>query len=277
MTMNFSPVRFNLIGGPTVLLEYEGLRLLTDPTFDACGCVYERGGVTLRKTADPVCAVADLMPLDAVLLSHDQHADNLDDAGRALLQRVPLVLTTPVGAGRLGGAARGLAPWQSTTLTTPDGRTVRVTGTPCRHGPAGIEPLAGDVTGFMLESVTGTAPTVYVTGDTVYYEGVGEVARRFSPEVIVAFAGAARPRGPFDVTMSVNDLLDTAHAFPRALILPVHSEGWAHFTLSTDEVSAVFDKFSLAERIATLRRGRAFVFPRIAATATEVEAVHLEV
>ncbi len=73
--------------------------------------------------------------------------------------------------------------------------------------------------------------TLYVTGDTVFYEGVAEVARRFSPRHIIAFAGAARPRGPFDLTMSANDVLDTAHAFPQATIIPVHSEGWEHFTL----------------------------------------------
>ena len=264
-----------LIGGPTVLIHYLGLRLLTDPTFDRCGCVYERNGVTLRKTADPALAAAELEPLDAVLLSHDQHADNLDDSGRALLGRVPRVLTTASGAARLGGTARGLRPWESTTLTAPGGEQVRVTGTPCRHGPAGIEPISGDVTGFMLESVSGIAPTVYVTGDTVYYEGVAEVARRFSPEVIVAFAGAARPRGPFDVTMSANDLLDTAHAFPQALIVPVHSEGWAHFTLPAEDAAAIFSKFGLASRLATLRPGRPFTLPRAGAMVAPTATVEL--
>ncbi len=266
-----SPVRFTLIGGPTVLIEYLGLRLLTDPTFDRCGCVYERNGVTLRKTADPVLAAADLWPLDAVLLSHDQHADNLDDSGRTLLARVPRVFTTVAGAGRLGGTARGLRPWESVTVTAPDGEEVRITATPCRHGPAGIEPMSGEVTGFMLESVSGSAPTVYVTGDTVYYEGVADVARRFAPEVIVAFAGAARPRGPFDMTMSVNDLLDTAHAFPQALIVPVHSDGWAHFTLPAEDAAAVFSRFGLAARLATVRPGRPFTFPRSAANGERSE------
>jgi L-ascorbate metabolism protein UlaG (beta-lactamase superfamily) len=251
--------RFTLIGGPTVLLEYAGRRFLTDPTFDACGCVYERGGVTLRKTAQPVCAAADLGRIDAVLLSHDQHADNLDDAGRALLDRVPLVLTTPSGAARLGGAAQGLDRWASFELRAPAAPTVRVTGTPARHGPAGIEPISGEVTGFVVEAAG--LPTVYVTGDTVYYEGVAEVARRFSPDVILAFAGAARVRGPFDLTMSANDLLDTAHAFPRARILPVHAEGWAHFTLPVEDVAAVFAKFGLGSRLTTLRPGRAFALP----------------
>jgi hypothetical protein len=36
---------------------------------------------------------------------------------------------------------------------------------------------------------------VYLTGDTVFYEGVVEVARRFRPQLVVIFAGAARTRG----------------------------------------------------------------------------------
>lgn len=255
-----SILTFTLIGGPTVLLDYHGLRLITDPTFDACGCAYTRNHVTLRKTSSPACTPAELGRIDAVLLSHDQHADNLDDAGRALLGRVPLTLTTPVGAGRLGGTARGIAPWESVTLTAPDGAAVRITATPARHGPAGIERLAGDVTGFMIEAED--TPAVYVTGDTVYYEGVAEIARRFSPEVILAFAGAARPRGPMDLTMSANDLLDTAQAFPRALILPVHSEGWEHFTLPAEAARQVFENLGQGPRMELLTRGRPFTYPK---------------
>jgi len=41
-----------LIGGPTLLIEIGGFRLLTDPTFDAPGD-YQSGPVTLRKTQGP--------------------------------------------------------------------------------------------------------------------------------------------------------------------------------------------------------------------------------
>jgi L-ascorbate metabolism protein UlaG (beta-lactamase superfamily) len=256
-----SVLTFTLIGGPTVLVEYHGLRFVTDPTFDASGSVYPRGHVTLRKTSSPACPPDDLGRIDAVLLSHDQHADNLDEAGRALLARVPLTLTTPAAASRLGGTVRGLAPWESVTLTSPDATRVRITATPARHGPAGIERLAGDVTGFIVEAEN--TPTVYVTGDTVYYEGVAEVAQRFAPEVILAFAGAARPRGPMDLTMSANDLLDTAQAFPHALILPVHSEGWEHFTLPAETARQMFENLGQGSRIELLTKGRPLTYPKL--------------
>src|SRR5664279_5317556 len=110
-----------LIGGPTVLIDVGGLRLLTDPTFDAPGR-YE-GTVTLVKQSGPASPAASLGRLDAVLLSHDQHKDNLDEAGRALLPQVGQVLTTEAAVGRLGPGvrARGLAPWQTVALPRPDG------------------------------------------------------------------------------------------------------------------------------------------------------------
>ncbi|MCO1660978.1 DDE-type integrase/transposase/recombinase [Pseudonocardia humida] len=85
------------VGGPTVLIEVDGWRLLTDPTFDAPGRRYDFGwGTSSRKTTGPAVAVAvaDLPPIDAVLLSHDHHGDNLDTAGRALLPSAPVVITT---------------------------------------------------------------------------------------------------------------------------------------------------------------------------------------
>jgi L-ascorbate metabolism protein UlaG (beta-lactamase superfamily) len=118
-----------LIGGPTVLIELAGLRLLTDPTFDGPGR-YEARGITLEKTRGPALAAEALGPVDAVLLSHDQHFDNLDRAGWAFLPRARCVLTTPSGAERLGGAARGLAPWEQVRLDGEGGRRLLVTATP---------------------------------------------------------------------------------------------------------------------------------------------------
>ena len=94
-----STVRLTHIGGPTVLIEVDGWRLLTDPTFDRPGRTYHFGwGTGSRKVTGPAVQAADLGPIDAVLLTHDHHADNLDDAGRALLPSAGVVVTTTPGA-----------------------------------------------------------------------------------------------------------------------------------------------------------------------------------
>ena len=71
-------LRITYIGGPTMLLELDGTRILTDPTFDPEGGDYPSGPVTLHKLSPPAIQMKDLPPIDYVLLSHDHHFDNLD-------------------------------------------------------------------------------------------------------------------------------------------------------------------------------------------------------
>jgi len=209
---------------------------------DGTRILYDAGR-TVRGPNDP-----RLGRIDAILLSHDQHADNLDHAGRALVATIP-TLTTTAGAARLGAPASGLAPWQSAEFATPDGHRLRVTATPARHGPAGIEPLLGDVAGFVISSVEPAADLVYVTGDTVWYAGTAEVARRFAPAAVLVFCGAARSRGPFHLTADTNDAVEFAAAFPDAAIVPVHHSGWAHYSESQTDVVRTFEALKLAHRL----------------------------
>ncbi|HEY6222518.1 MAG TPA: MBL fold metallo-hydrolase [Gemmatimonadales bacterium] len=208
--MSVATLRITHIGGPTALLEFHGARFLTDPTFERAGTAYPTPQYTLRKTTGPAISVERLGAVDAILLSHDHHFDNLDTAGRALLARVPQVLTTPAGAARLGGNALGLTAWQSVDLPTETDGVVRVTGTPARHGPA--EGDRGPVTGFVVAARDHPDACIYVSGDTVWYEGVAEVARRFPVTVALLFMGAARVRevGPHHLTLTAAEGVATA-------------------------------------------------------------------
>jgi L-ascorbate metabolism protein UlaG (beta-lactamase superfamily) len=235
------------IGGPTAVLSAAGVRFITDPTFDAAGGEYPSGAVTLKKLQGPAVAASEIGKIDVALVSHDQHADNLDRSGRALLKDIPLVLTTKSGSERVAGAI-GLEPWQSHTLRAPDGSIVRITATPARHGPPGIEKLSGEVIGFVI-SIEGAGDVAYVTGDTVWYGGTAEVAKRFDPKVVLLFAGAAATRGPFHLTMDTNDAVEAAVAFPHATIVPIHHEGWAHFTQSQQDIAKTYATVGLSARL----------------------------
>jgi L-ascorbate metabolism protein UlaG (beta-lactamase superfamily) len=242
------PVR--VVGGPTTLIEYGGLRFLTDPTFDAPGEYPLGPGLVLTKTAAASAAPADLGAIDAVLLSHDQHPDNLDNAGRALLADVPLVLTTGGGAERLGGTARGLAPWESVDLPRPGGGSVTVTATPAQHGPDGCEPISGEVIGFVL---TGTdLPTVYVSGDNASLDVVRGIAERVGQvDTAVLFTGAART--PFFdgalVTLDGALAAEAARILGAGRVVPVHCDSWGHFTEGRDDVVTAFAAAGIADRL----------------------------
>ena len=93
-------------------------------------------------------------------------------------------------------------------------------------------------------------------GDTVWYEGVAEVAKRFRPRLVILFAGAARPRGPFHITMDNNDALETAFAFPQARIVGVHNNGWRHYTESQADLIQAFTTLGLISRLQPLEPGQ---------------------
>ncbi|MEI5098275.1 MBL fold metallo-hydrolase [Streptomyces sp. PmtG] len=251
------PVR--VFGGPTALFEYGGLRFLTDPTFDAPRD-YPVPGAQLTKTAPASAAPADLGRIDVVLLSHDEHPDNLDHSGRALLADVALTLTTPGGGQRLGAGARGLTDWESIALDRPGGGTITVTGVPALHGPGArdeVEPITGQVVGFVLTGED--LPTVYVSGDNASLDLVKEIAERFGPvDTAILFAGAPRFPVLFDGALIV---LDSAQAADAAKILgarrvvPVHYDSWAHFTEGRDELVAAFTDAGLLDRLDLGNRG----------------------
>jgi L-ascorbate metabolism protein UlaG (beta-lactamase superfamily) len=246
--MSERDVRITYVGGPTALIEWGGLRLLTDPTFDPAGSEYPTSAYVLRKTMGPAMPAASLEPIDAVLLSHDHHSDNLDRAGREMLPRARTVLTTEEGASRLGGNAVGLAAWAHHELERPNGGVLRATATPAQHGPAGAE--RGPVIGFAL-TLDDAEGAVYVSGDTVWFDGVREVSERFDVRVAMLFCGAARVQaaGDYDLTFSAEDAVRAARALGDALIVPVHYEGWEHFSQSRADIEQAFADAKLGDRL----------------------------
>jgi L-ascorbate metabolism protein UlaG (beta-lactamase superfamily) len=107
------------------------------------------------------------------------------------------------------------------------------------------------VIGFVLEASDKPECAVYVSGDTVWYEGMAEVSRRYSPAIALLFMGAARVRevGPAHLTLTAADAVAAAQAFGEALIVPLHFEGWAHFSESAPEIERAFADAGLADRL----------------------------
>jgi L-ascorbate metabolism protein UlaG (beta-lactamase superfamily) len=232
-------IRLTHIGGPTTLIEIGGRRLLTDPTFDPPGRRYAFGwGGASRKLAGPAVAPEALLPLDAVLLTHDHHADNLDDGGRALLPSAGAVITTRAGGARLGRT--GLASWETTVLEGGAGRPrIEVTATPCRHGPPGFHPIVGDVIGFALRWEGGS---LWITGDTVLSKAVREAAARVEADVMLLHVGAVRfgVTGPLHYTLTARDAVTLCDVARPRVVVPVHYEGWSHFSQGRHEVEEAF-------------------------------------
>jgi L-ascorbate metabolism protein UlaG (beta-lactamase superfamily) len=221
------------VGGPTAILEYAGLRILLDPTFDSPQ-TYPSGGEPLTKTSGPGVLVNDLGPIDLILLSHHEHEDNLDTAGRELVRRIPTLSTAKAGVD-LGKPVIGLDCWEEHRVGD-----ITVTATPALHGPPGSERLVGPVIGFVLEAPD--EPSVYVSGDNASLELVQQIAGRF-PEIDVAvlFAGAARvPSIDAALTLTSADAAEAARILGASRVIGLHAEDWEHFSESRAELEAAF-------------------------------------
>jgi L-ascorbate metabolism protein UlaG (beta-lactamase superfamily) len=249
-----SELKLTAAGAATMVMELDGQRWLTDPAFDHPGTRYTvLPGASSSKTTEPALKPEELGQLDVMLLTHDHHFDNLDDAGRRLLPRATRVLTTQSGAKRLGGHAEGLAPWESTQVGG-----VKITATPARHGPPLSRPLVGDVIGFVFEWEGLVNGPVYWTGDTVWYRGVQEVAERFHPGTLIANIGSARfmSTGPIRYTMNARDLVKAVQAIEPEAVIPIHYEGWTHFKEGRAEAERELAKHpEVATRVRWLEPG----------------------
>lgn len=247
---NLTGVTVRYLGGPTAVIDIGGVRLLTDPTFDAAGD-YPIGSRVLTKTADAVATAEEIGSVDAVLLSHDQHPDNLDTGGRNYVASAPLTLSTPDAQSRLGGTVRGLSPWDVAKVGE-----LTVTAVPAQHGPDGSEPVVGQVTGFVLEGPR--LPLVYFSGDNASLDVVRTIAERFGAfDIVLLNAGAART-ALFDgalLTLSSEQAAQAAIALNAGQIVPLHFEDWAHFGQGRDTLSDAFDRAGLSDRLHLLARG----------------------
>lgn len=249
MTLLSDELQITYINGPTVLLELSGLRIVTDPTFDPKGTSYTTNEYVLHKLSNPALSIDQIGQVDIVLLSHDQHFDNLDKSGRNFLPTVPKVYTTKAGSERLGGNSRGLEIWETVKVPLSDGRILLITATPCQHGPAGKD--RGPVIGFMLHFENENEGAVYLTGDTVWYEGIAEVSTKFNVKLLFLFMGAAavQSAGLYHLTMTTEDGIQAAQYFPDAKIIPVHFDGWEHYIETREIIQDGFDKAGFSQRV----------------------------
>ncbi|MDP9026368.1 MAG: MBL fold metallo-hydrolase [Actinomycetota bacterium] len=240
------------LGGPTALLEWAGLRIITDPTFDPPRSYSDPDETTLVKTAGPALTREAIGPVDLVLLSHHGHKDNLDWEGLELIAQGPLTLSTHAAASELwGGSVVGFDDWEQQRI---DDATVTIV--PALHGPPGSLPLVGPVVGFVLEKPG--EPTVYVSGDNASLALVEQIASRF-PQIDIAllFAGAARvPEIDAALTLTSPDAAAAAALLGGPQVVALHVEDWQHFSESRTDLENAFAVSGISGLLVDTPRGQ---------------------
>ncbi|WP_055698268.1 MULTISPECIES: MBL fold metallo-hydrolase [Streptomyces] len=243
------------VGGPTTVLEIGGARILLDPTFDEPK-KYKSG---LEKKQGPAFGPEKLGRIDAVLLSHDQHDDNLDDKGRALLKDIPVVLSTPGAHQRLGKHVTGMKSWSSKKVTTSRG-SIKVTAVPALHGPDGVDRGAdGEVTGFVLSGKG--VPTTYISGDNASVKVAAKAGDRIKKkfgriDTAVLFAGAARTPAILDnapLTLTSKNAALVAKDLDPRKVVAVHTDSWNIYSEDMASLVKAFKEQGVDDKLVDLK------------------------
>ena len=219
-------MRLTLVRSATLILEVAGKRLLVDPMLDDTGArpPIENTRNQVRNPTVPLPFPAEevVRSVDGVLVTH-RHRDHLDARAEELLPRDVPVFCQPEdeeALRELGLDARPVA-------DELDWDGVQIARTPARHGTGRIAELLAPVSGFVLDGL-------YLTSDTVWYEGVAETIERHRPRVAVANAAAAEFLEGGLIVMGLDGLRELAVRVPT--VVAVHLEALNHCFLTRDSI-----------------------------------------
>jgi L-ascorbate metabolism protein UlaG (beta-lactamase superfamily) len=226
-------LRATWLGHSTVLLEVDGVRLLTDPVWGQRASPSQLVGPK-RFQPTPV-TLRQLPPVDAVLISHD-HYDHLCHPTIRALARTPVPFITSLGVGaHLQGW--GIAPeriteldwWQShRVLGAARGSAVEVTAAPSQHfSGRGLKDRNATLWSSLV--VRGPRHRVFFSGDTGLTDQYTQIRQRLGPfDLVMLEVGAFHPAWG-DIHLGPEHALQALQLLGGGAFLPVH---WGTFSLA---------------------------------------------
>lgn len=286
------------VGTATTILEWEGMRLMTDPNFLHAGDHVHLGpGVTSKRRTNPAISLEELPRIDIVLLSH-YHADHFDQKVEASLRRSLPIITTPHAKQSL--TSKG--PTESFTevssldffesmMVDVDSEgmdekrpAIKVTGMPGKHVPPG--PLAAlndflaavpPTNGWMLElGYTDSARTegsfncgyrIYISGDTLFVDELKEIPERYKDKhidlMLIHLGGTTIP-GPsmplLMVTMDAKEGIKLMRLINPDLTIPIHYDDYDVFLSSLEDFKKEVEMAGLSDKVVYLDRKDQYQF-----------------
>ncbi len=225
------------LGHASVLVEIDGVTVLTDPVF-AKRCSPSQAFGPARMHPVPL-TVGALPPVDVILLSHD-HYDHLDtdtiDALAAVHPQarfvVPIGVDAHLIAWGVDPARIHVADWYEHVTLTVRGTALRFHATAARHFSG--RGLVRNLTQWVSWAVVGPEHRFFFSGDTGFTERYAEIGDLLGPfDLTLIAAGAYDPAWP-DIHVNPEEALAVHHllnpgAAAGSLLLPIH---WGTFNLA---------------------------------------------
>ena len=253
-------MKIQLIRNATMVINYAGKKFLVDPFLSEKG-VYPPFPNSARQDQNnplvslPVLINEIIQDLDAVIVTH-LHLDHWDDAAKeALPKDIKLFTQNEEDAKEVQSAGfQNVEVLQEDTIF----EGIQLSKTKGEHGRGEILNLAGLVCGVVFKHQD--EKTLYVAGDTVWYEGVQEAIDSHHPEIIVVNAGDNQFLEGGSLVMGKEDVFAVHQAAPEAAIISVHMEAVNHWALSKEELRKSADEKGLSAKIFVPADGESYTF-----------------
>jgi L-ascorbate metabolism protein UlaG (beta-lactamase superfamily) len=247
-------------GHASVLVELDGVRIMTDPVFSDVVSPVPIGPERFHR---PPIALADVTGIDAVVISHD-HYDHLDVKTVQHLAPRGTHFFVPLGIGahleRWGvppAQIHDMEWWQEIRF-----RGVRIICTPARHYSG--RKRMNNPTLWSSWAIRGAQRSVYFSGDTGYAGHFKEIRRRLGPTDLALIKAGAYGDTWLDIHMDPESAVQAHLDLEARTLLPVH---WATFNLSYHAWEEPIVRTLAAARnkgvhVITPRIGEAFTYGR---------------
>jgi L-ascorbate metabolism protein UlaG (beta-lactamase superfamily) len=263
---DFAQGEVYFIGNATTLIRFGGLTILTDPAFMHKGThTYLGHGLWARREVEPACQVADLPPVDLVLLSHF-HGDHFDEAAaRDLDQNLPIISTADaVGKLHPFGFRQGhaLDVWQSHSVEKGQAR-LTITAMPARHSADdAIAARLMPVNGHMLEFSHGDQHLyrLYITGDTMPIDQLAEIPRAYPDIDLGLFHAGGTTLFVTVVTMTGEQAVRVAEIIKPRTAIPIHYNDYSVFMSGLNDFKDAAAKSSAETEFRYLAHGDTYTF-----------------
>lgn len=226
-----SGLRVTWLGHSTTLLEIDGVRVLTDPVWSQRISPIPLVGPS--RFHRPPVSIAELPPLDVIVLSHD-HFDHLDaETVRTLAAlRTPFVTSLGVGA-RLEALGVGPADlveldWWEEVIVQAASSDLRIVATPARHF-SGRSLFDRNATLWSSFALSSSRRSVFFSGDTGLTAEFATIRERLgSFDLVMLEIGAFHPAWG-QIHLGPDNALKAHQLLGGGALLPVH---WGTFDLA---------------------------------------------
>lgn len=239
-------MKMQLIRHATLLLEFNGHRILVDPMLspkDTMPPILNSTNDRRNPLVDLPLSTDSLTQVDAIIITHC-HPDHFDETAKHLLPKQIPVFCQPSDRDKLQEAGFSqVNPVQETLMW--DG--IRLDRTGGQHGTGEIGKLMGIVSGFVLHSEG--EPSVYIAGDTIWCEDVEHALSTHTPMITVLNAGAAHFATGDPITMDANDVMQVCQFAPYTQVIAVHMESINHCLLTRNDLRRELEAKALVHRV----------------------------